>query len=132
MSCPSSDELLGPFFSLLHSRETLYPQMRQLKGKLELIKGNIQAKEHRLETPNEALLVYHDESTSDEEEDMMPSESEEFIGSDDLMDDDSASDKMDESNESDSDSDDDDEEDKDKTASKVNGDGGFEDESDDD
>jgi hypothetical protein len=46
--------------SLLRSRETLYPQILQLKGKLELIKGNIQAKEHKADTPNEALLVYHD------------------------------------------------------------------------
>lgn len=34
--------------------------MCQLKGKLELIKGNIEAKEHRAEAPNEALLVYND------------------------------------------------------------------------
>lgn len=60
MSCPSSEDMLGPFISLLHSREILYPQMCQLKGKLELIKGNIESKEHKTEIPNEALLVYHD------------------------------------------------------------------------
>lgn len=60
MACPSSKELLSPFLSLLRSRETLYPQMCQLKGKLELIKGNIQAKEYKSEQPNEALLVYQD------------------------------------------------------------------------
>lgn len=60
MSCPSGEELLGPFMNLLRSREALYPQMCQLKGKLELIKGNIQAKEFKAEQPNEALLVYHD------------------------------------------------------------------------
>ncbi len=60
MSCPSGEELLGPFMSLLRSREALYPQMCQLKGKLELIKGNIQAKEFKAEQPNEALLVYQD------------------------------------------------------------------------
>ncbi|XP_021944574.1 WD repeat-containing protein 43 [Folsomia candida] len=93
MSCPSSEDMLGPFISLLHSREILYPQMCQLKGKLELIKGNIESKEHKTEIPNEALLVYHDESSEDgEDEDMIPSESEEFFGSDDLVEDDSESD----------------------------------------
>lgn len=52
--------MLGPFMSLLRSRESLYPQMCQLKGKLELIKGNIQVKEFKAEQPNEALLVYQD------------------------------------------------------------------------
>ena len=60
MSCPSTEELLSPYMSLLHTREVLYPQMCQLKGKLELIKGNIDSKEHKDETPNEALLVYKD------------------------------------------------------------------------
>lgn len=60
MSCPSGEELLGPFLNLLKSREALYPQMCQLKGKLQLIKGNIQAKEFKAEQPNEALLVYQD------------------------------------------------------------------------
>jgi len=95
MSCPSTEELLGPFMSLLHSRETLYPQMCQLKGKLELIKGNIEAKEHKTEVPNEALLVYQDESSDDgEDEDLIPSESEEFIGSDDLIEDDDDEDSI--------------------------------------
>jgi len=60
MECPSSEELLSPYLSLLRSREVLYPQMCQLKGKLELIKGNIQAKEFKAEQPNDALLVYQD------------------------------------------------------------------------
>jgi len=60
MSCPSSEDLLGPFMSLLRTREVLYPQMCQLRGKLELIKGNIEAKQHRDEPSNEALLDFHD------------------------------------------------------------------------
>ena len=60
MCCPSSEELLGPFMSLLRTREVLYPQMCQLRGKLELIKGNIEAKQYRAEPANEALLDFHD------------------------------------------------------------------------
>ncbi|CAL8090103.1 unnamed protein product [Orchesella dallaii] len=97
MACPSSEELLSPYLSLLRSREVLYPQMCQLKGKLELIKGNIQAKEFKAEQPNEALLVYQDESSDDDKEDdtFLPSESEGFLETDDDLgvdDDESASD----------------------------------------
>jgi len=60
MSCSSTEDLLGPFMSLLKMREALYPQMCQLRGKLELIKGNIKAKEFKAIAPNEALLVYND------------------------------------------------------------------------
>jgi hypothetical protein len=85
MACPSSEDLLSPFLSLLRSRETLYPQMCQLKGKLELIKGNISAKEYKSEQPNEALLVYQDELSDEEREEdtFLPSESEGGLESDD-------------------------------------------------
>jgi len=111
MACPSSEELLGPFLSLLRSRETLYPQMCQLKGKLELIKGNISAKEYKSEEPNEALLVYQDELSDEEREEdtFLPSESEGGLESDDDLgvDDDEGSSDDDESVVGKSDSDED-------------------------
>lgn len=60
MNCPNADELLTPFMSLLHTRQVLYPQMCQLRGKLELLKGHIEAKQYSSEPPNDALLVFHD------------------------------------------------------------------------
>ncbi|ODM89696.1 WD repeat-containing protein 43 [Orchesella cincta] len=109
MACPSSEELLSPYLSLLRSREVLYPQMCQLKGKLELIKGNIKAKEFKAEQPNEALLVYQDESSDEDKEDdtFLPSESEGFLETDDdLGVDDDKEDDASEDDEDDSDMDD--------------------------
>jgi len=85
MCCPSADDLLGPFMSLLHTRQVLYPKMCQLRGKLQLIKGHIEAKHHQIEPPNEALLVFDDESAGEEDDDderIMPSESEHSLLSD--------------------------------------------------
>jgi U3 small nucleolar RNA-associated protein 5 len=87
MSCTLSEDLLTPFTSLLLTREALYPQMCQLRGKLELMKGNIKAKKYCSEMSNEALLLFQDDSSGDDDDEddgMMPSESEDFLASDDL------------------------------------------------
>ena len=60
MCCPSNDELMIPLMSLLRARETLYPQMCLLKGKLELIKGHVAAKQYKADVPNTALFTYED------------------------------------------------------------------------
>ena len=60
MGCSVSDELMGPIVALLNSREALYPQMCLLKGKLELVRGHVAAKQYKADVPNEALLTYQD------------------------------------------------------------------------
>jgi U3 small nucleolar RNA-associated protein 5 len=132
MCCSSNEELMGPIMSLLRARETLYPQMCLLKGKLELVKGHVAAKQYKADVPNEALLTYQDESSDEDdkqEDGLLPSESEEFLTSDDLDRDNSGSEE--EGKEKDSDSSDDNSEDdeEDENEPKLNGKGEGSDES---
>ncbi|CAG7825086.1 unnamed protein product [Allacma fusca] len=132
MCCSANEELMGPIMSLLRARETLYPQMCLLKGKLELIKGHVAAKQYKADVPNEALLTYQDESSDDDEKQedgLLPSESEEFLTSDDLDPDNSGSEEENKGEDSDSVEGNSEDDDEDGIDPKLNGKGAGSDES---
>lgn len=120
VSVPECRDLLTPVYALLEARTSHYPQVLQLRGKLELLtkQTDVTGEDTEVDTGKEALLVYQDDS-SDELEDVM----------DDLLvpasdtDDDWENDEMDETMDASklvSDSDD--------CVEIVNGDGGQDDE----
>lgn len=72
VSVPDCQDLLTPVYALLETRTAHYPQILQLRGKLELLTRQTEEKEGDkvVDTNKEALLVYQDES-SDELEDVI-------------------------------------------------------------
>merc|ERR1712062_4717 len=69
MSTPQCEELLGPVYSLIEARTGHYSVALQLKGKLDMMTGQMTAKPENSEkdeaTKREALLVYQDDSSDE-------------------------------------------------------------------
>merc|ERR1712062_472633 len=69
MSTPQCEELLGPVYSLIEARTRHHGVALQLKGKLDMMTGQITAKPENSEkdevTKREALLVYQDDSSDE-------------------------------------------------------------------
>lgn len=68
-SCPDLQEMLTPLLSLMSARTALYPKVAQLRGRLELMLGELDARSGQkaeseaaaaAQMPAEALLVYQD------------------------------------------------------------------------
>jgi len=105
VSIPDCQDLLGPVYALLERRTSHYSQVLQLRGKLELLTKQTDAKEGDkiVDTDKEALLVYQDDS-SDELENVIDDLLVPGSGSDDQWTDEDENDKEIEADE-DSDSD---------------------------
>jgi len=74
MNSPQCAELLGPIYAMLEARTRHYNSLLQLKGKLEIMTKQINAKAQEVATgaaPDEesavAKFVYHDDSGDDDE-----------------------------------------------------------------
>jgi len=72
VSVPACHGVLSPVYALLEARTHHYPQVLELRGKLEMLtkQKSQKSEEHHIDVDKEPLIVYEDES-SDEGDDIM-------------------------------------------------------------
>ncbi|XP_059169796.1 WD repeat-containing protein 43-like isoform X2 [Physella acuta] len=71
LSVPEIIATMNKLYQTLISRQKFYPQMLQLKGRLDLVKQERHLREEGEDTTTEPLLVYQDESDSSDSDSMV-------------------------------------------------------------